>query len=452
MGSYAYCWLDDFKVGSTDEYIDAWLMSLFRPSDKIITSSLPINFPSNLDYYRKEMKDYPDLKVIYYEAPVYIIRDRLRVLGYDLETAKVGFQAWISAEKDHYFELATQKESKEKNIIDSQLSDHYRRQAEILSNFSPDKWIENLKTIHYSHINKGYWNLDEGPYKETDIGFMLSFNWYGLTECPTLIPLRLAIEAFENSRKFIYDLTELVWGDYYSYDDDSVLFGDEISEIEFNSSSKIIILTEGKTDAWILSEVFNILYPHLKDYYFFLDFESTKFGGGVGNLANVVKAFAGAGIINNVIALFDNDTAAVSACKVFENISLPSNIIVHHLPELDLLKNYPTIGPSGLSTLDVNGMASSIELFLGEDILRNDEGTLMPIQWTGFDSSVGQYQGEVLDKSHLHTQFQDKLERSKKGEDVNWNDLIKIFKLIFGSFSKKTQNIICKRANIYYSK
>ena len=58
-----------------------------------------------------------------------------------------------------------------------------------------------------------------------------------------------------------------------------------------------------------------LLYPHLADYFTFMDFEGARVGGGAGNLANIVKAFAGAGIVNKIIAIFDNDTAGEAAIQ-----------------------------------------------------------------------------------------------------------------------------------------
>jgi hypothetical protein len=74
---------------------------------------------------------------------------------------------------------------------------------------------------------------------------------------------------------------------------------------EYQSSAKIILLTEGKSDTAILSAALDLLYPHLAGYYSFMEFDALRVGGGAGNLANLVKAFAGAGIANRTIALFD---------------------------------------------------------------------------------------------------------------------------------------------------
>ena len=53
----------------------------------------------------------------------------------------------------------------------------------------------------------------------------------------------------------------------------------------------------------------------LEGYYSFLDLNRHEPQGGAGHLVSVVKAFAGAGITNLIIALFDNDTAAREAVR-----------------------------------------------------------------------------------------------------------------------------------------
>jgi len=451
VGSYAQCWLDDLFVGSSKNDIDTEIISLFRPHDKIVSGSLAGNLPSHLKHYREALDEDSELKVIYYEAPIDVVRDRLDILGYDLATAKEAFRTWITEEHNRAVEMAEEwkdKDSESKDLMEG----HYKKECEILSELSSEDWIENLKVIQASGLETNYYGRYEGPHEDTAIGYMLSNDWYGYLGYDQFVPLRLAIEAFENSRKLIYDLTDLVWSEYFNYDEDFIEYGLDISASEYSSKSKAIVLTEGKTDAWILSETFSLLYPHLKDYFSFLDFESTGYGGGVGNLANVVKAFAGAGIVNNVIALFDNDTAAVSACKSLKKLDMPSNIAIRHLPELELLKNYPTLGPSGSVDLDVNGMAASIELYFGEDVLRMDGSNLVPIQWTGYDKSAKQYQGEVLEKALLQTRFKDKLDRAHNGEELDWKNLDAVFQLLFSSFVEKNRKTICKRATEYYAR
>lgn len=78
--------------------------------------------------------------------------------------------------------------------------------------------------------------------------------------------------------------------------------------------------------------------------------------------------------------------------------ALPPNIRVIQYPELDLAKAYPTLGapiadgePSSSAVADVNGLAASIELYLGRDVLIRADGGLRPVQWKAFVPAVGRY-------------------------------------------------------------
>ncbi|MHB1356251.1 MAG: HEPN/Toprim-associated domain-containing protein [Anaerolineae bacterium] len=451
MGNYGLCWLDDFFVGSSKNDIDTELISLFRAQDKIVRGSPIIDLPIPLKQYRESIVEDPTLQIIYYEASIDVIRDRLNVLGYDIVTAKEAFRAWIKEELNQAQKSADEMQEKDSKIRDL-MGDYYKKIGNILSSLSPDIWMENLKEIREAGIETNYYGKYEGPYEDTAIGYMLSNEWYGYPGYDLFVPLRLAIDSFESSTRFIYDLTDLVWSGYFDYKDDFIAYGAGVSASEYRSKAKTIILTEGKTDARILEEALDFLYPHLKDYFSFLDFESTGFGGGVGNLANVVKAFAGAGIVNNVIALFDNDTAAASACKGLENITMPSNITIRHLPELSLLRSYPTVGPSGTVELNINGIAASIELYLGEDVLRLNGTNLVPIQWMGYDPLMKKYQGEVLGKAQLQARFREKLTRARNGDECDWQGLRAVFHMLFTSFLDRNRSMICKRASEYYTR
>ena len=59
--------------------------------------------------------------------------------------------------------------------------------------------------------------------------------------------------------------------------------------------------------------------------------------------------------------------------------------------------------------MDINGMACSIELYLGRDILCEEDGSLIPIQWIGYFENAGKYQGRILDKANCLKKFFDKM-------------------------------------------
>ena len=449
MGAYAHCWLDDLFVGSSKDDIDLNLISLFRPRDKVIAAAPLGAIPVNLEHYRSALEEDSELQVVYYETDVKTVRDRLEVLGYDMQATEDAFRLWAKAEHVRTLESIRELHERDSHSRDV-LEEHYQANANILASLTPQSWLDGLRLIRSSGLKVNHYGRYEGPHEKTLIGYMLSNDWYGFPGCDFFVPLRLAIEACDNGRSLMYDLTDLIWSGYFDYTDDFVSHGLDIAISNYSSKAKTIVLTEGKTDAWILSESLKLLYPHLDDYFSFLDFDSSGFGGGVGNLANVVKAFAGSGIVNNIVALFDNDTAACAACKTLDALSLPDNIAVRRLPTNRLLDSYPTLGPSGLMNIDVNGIAASIELYLGEDVLRGKDGNLMPVQWTGYDRQIKKYQGEVQDKASLHNRFQEKLARRVITGGQEWDDLRSVLKVIFFAFAGKRREAICRLASDYY--
>ena len=70
------------------------------------------------------------------------------------------------------------------------------------------------------------------------------------------------------------------------------------------------------------------------------------------------------------------------------------NTIDMLLPDIEIAKNYFTIGPNGKEQMNINGKACSIELYLGKDVLTKDD-EFIPIQWTSYKNKIGTYQGDI---------------------------------------------------------
>lgn len=62
---------------------------------------------------------------------------------------------------------------------------------------------------------------------------------------------------------------------------------------------------------------------------------------------------------------------------------------------------------------DVNGRAASLELYFGEDVLRQTDGGLTSVQWTGYSKKQASYQGEILNKVQLQKRFRAKLKSAR---------------------------------------
>jgi hypothetical protein len=236
----------------------------------------------------------------------------------------------------------------------------------------------------------------------------------------------------------MYDISHLVAQGFIDADDDLVEAATTVHAGQYLSVGRTIILTEGRSDSSALSASLLLLYPHLADYYSFLDFDAFRVPGGSGSLANLTRAMAAAGVINRIIALFDNDTAGESAMRGLRSLNLPTNICLARLPDLEGLRAYPTLGPTGSTTMDVNGIAASIELYLGRDALTASDGKLVPVQWTGYDAGIGQYQGEIMRKREIQQAFEAKIldcrNDSTRVAAYDWTGLHAIWRFIFSRF------------------
>lgn len=111
---------------------------------------------------------------------------------------------------------------------------------------------------------------------------------------------------------------------------------------------------------------------------------------------------AAARVMNRIVAVVDNDTAGRVAADQLADLAFPARIAATNLPEVTYATQYPTLGPEGSSTANVNGRATSIEFMFGEDILRDTDGALFPERWQSYIETACDYQGR-LDGNHKTT-------------------------------------------------
>jgi hypothetical protein len=90
--------------------------------------------------------------------------------------------------------------------------------------------------------------------------------------------------------------------------------------------------------------------------------------------------------------------------------------------------------------MDVNGLAGSLEMYFGRDVLTRADGTLTPVQWRGFDQAVRAYQGELENKKQLQEAFSRKLAAAmanpKLIDGQDWRDI----RLILDTVRKAFEN------------
>ena len=379
-------------------------------------------------------------ELLEYVATAAAIGDRLDFIGFTVETAKKAFRIGCRRE------LQEQRESlarlrdwilKEESLR-AQLPAAEERVNVIETMLSPETWMEGLREITSRELtarDDRRKALELSPVVQYMLDAVDMFGFPGYVD--PRYALRLMVEVL-NSAIVTFELTDLCLGGCLDANDSIVDIAISWLSHEDRIARRVVVLTEGSTDTWVLQRTMRLLEPDIADFFSFMDFEGARIEGGASALASIVKAFVATGIENRVLALFDNDTAGLAALRRLSSIKFPENIIALQYPPLWLARDYPTLGPNGLTSMDVNGMACSLELYLGMDVLKDEDNNLLPVHWRAFDSSVGQYQGEITDKKLVLERFNKKLDTCEQDRhhlaDYDWSGLRSIIHIMKTAF------------------
>ena len=101
--------------------------------------------------------------------------------------------------------------------------------------------------------------------------------------------------------------------------------------------------------------------------------------------------------------------------------------------------------------MNVNGLAGGIELYLGRDVLADENGELSPVQWTGYNRKLRTYQGEILDKGKIQERFWEKLGRCQSDAAAikpgDWDDIRDILDALRSAFHEVDRDLLVELAN-----
>ncbi len=380
MGSWFDLAVDGLSIWGGKSYVDDLTLSVFQESDRKVVLGREVSEDDDeeQDQYR-------------YVVSAHEMKDRLDVLGFSAVNARVDYEygraenlkIWEDRDDEFY-----------KGVFEEVSSKNYARWQTALQNAVPlgyARWMyddERWRTNPDAKILKDDSGLGLGAYF-SDPRFLL----------------RGVLDALPDTKEVILDFSHLISGGYYEPDTSLCLQAREQATATPPIFGPTVILTEGKSDSRVISAALSKLMPHLVDYFSFLDFETLKIQGSTDALAKMVRAFIGARVSMRMVAVFDNDTAGVMGLKSLADIKFPPNVKAITLPDCDIARQYPTEGPQGFTRMDVNGLAASIELYLGSVALSDDNGKLRPVRWTGYDVKAGRYQGVVEGKSQIEQKF-----------------------------------------------
>jgi len=390
MGAYCELLIDDVAVWSEKRSFPPSLEIVFFEEDKY--------------EYPRGCEDIDDLDVrldVGYKVSLRAARFRLAIKGYTISKAKMQYNNWKNVKRkppDEYF--------KPENLS-----------SEFYTKYSFEDYVALLK----GYILNNDYNRIETP----DENYIISTRQYGYdygfpSEDPNYV-LSVLLNSIDGEYLKV-SLRDMIAEEFWSISD----------ELDGWKDGHLIVITEGKTDNEILRDSFQLLFPDHSRAMRFFDY-GFKPQAGTNNNVNLLKSFAAVGISNPVLAIFDNDTAGHEALRDAKSLRLPNNFFLASYPNIELACDYPTLGPSGLENLDVNGRACGIEMYVGKEHLLKDN-TLIPIRWTGYNHSMKMYQGEISDKKYVMDSFKGKMKScqnsSAKMSDLDWFGLRAIMEVI----------------------
>jgi hypothetical protein len=446
MGSRASLRLGQVVFEVWKDQVDDSIMILFSESEKRIRQMEPDPEDEPLS---DDNEPSPLLRVEY-ATSIEVLKKRLDFLGFTLETCR------------RMFDIAKEQEIRERRRRIDDLSlklgdearkyliDCYSKRIELLSRADADQWLLELRRAFLAPPEDEPDELSELANSLRPGGLPHFLNPRFPDTYDERFRLRFELEALQTGEA-VLDISDLVDDGFCSYSDPISTWARQWVPARDREALHLIILTEGSSDKFVLESALGLLRPELAEYISFMDFAAFKVEGGASFLANIVRSFAGAGIRDRIVAIFDNDTAGCSAQSGLLKQNLPDNIKVMRYPDIDLARNYPTRGPSGHVAMDVNGSGASIELYLGRDVLTEPSGALAPVQWKALDPSMKRYQGEVVGKRGCMDRFSEKLRRlggSSEASDLSeWRDLGTIIDAICSAFEDTDREFLLGEAN-----
>ncbi|WP_312190383.1 HEPN/Toprim-associated domain-containing protein [Sphingobacterium sp.] len=388
MGSYSQLTVAGYPIYSLKNTYDPLLVFLLFQKNDYVTERKKWSDRNQVVWGKEISESKGTFMFRGFRQSVKVCKERLEIAGTNLKIAKRNFRSAKKIAKSEGFYSF--------NITKVTFEEYLSEIADILE--KKEKFYDML----YQNFRESLIVDDLGIIGQQDVDRL-----YSILSC---LPEGEMIE---------YDLSDVINNGWVN--EDVILQMDR---------ERILVLTEGRTDVEFISSALKRLYPHLVDFYHFIDFDEFKVESSASALVKLITAFTAAKVNHPVIALFDNDTTGIMEMKRLQNIKLNNNVKVMRLPDIGFAKKYPTRGATGIKNMNINGLACGIEMYLGANILEKD-GKLLPVLWKSYNDHEDKYQGEISDKKHVQDTFRKKI---KSGEDFDLSNLDLVLKMIFSAF------------------
>ncbi|MBL4602918.1 MAG: hypothetical protein JKY84_09235 [Emcibacteraceae bacterium] len=393
MGTSVELCIGDVSLSYSKNFMGEDYGFLFQEGDLCRRKMDSINY----DHY----EEHPEEKEELAEAEELFARTlsrilpRLEILGFTLETARAEYQTLV-AEADDSSSYSEQEEPKKECLtfeefcnlacrypLDDLKSDYIEYETpdrDIISQgrFAAD--IDVFERIPWTENSDLYWS---------EASFLSTRNCILSAESMLQI---FALNAANAEVEVIWEFGPIVHAGWVQR---------ETFQPGGRQRQKVLIATEGASDARIIRRSLNVLRPDVSDFFNFVDVDERHHFWGTGNLVKFAEGLLRIEVLNQVLFVFDNDAEGVDAFRKLEKLNLPANMRVMLLPDLEEFRGFATCGPEGVSVSDINGRAAAVECYLD---LRLDQYPAPQVTWSNFKKDINAWHG-VLDFKESYSKY-----------------------------------------------
>ena len=394
MVSACVLYLDGVELTEQKAYVPDRLSALFQESDRVAS------------------RDAEGEAVIQYRAPRVSILKRLDLMGCTATLAERAFERWRAREIRDHEEFLEKFDPGDGEVLHA------------LRALTWDGWRRRVPGVLPRLYDFGEDYEDETDRRMREIG---ESSWLWFDGWDSLISLRGILEGADGMETLALDVGELVGGGWIEADEQVCARKTTMVTARGHPTGPVIVLAEGRSDIEVLKASLPVFHPDLAEFVTFLDHREFRVDGGAGYVVKFLKAFAAARVSANIVAVVDNDAAGLAAYREARSLDLPDNMACIHLPDVELGRGYPTIGPQGQHRTDINGTACAIELYLGKEAL-SANGELRPVRWKGTVADT--WQGEVEDKRAVRKTFLAVMDRGNVDIERGFPEMVLVWRSI----------------------
>ena len=409
LGSYCTVYFDDVDVCSAKSAVPDDFSALFQESDRLVRTS---RYAGDAD---------PE---VVYETTRDVVLARLDLLGCTSQVARERLSKWIKGKKATWEGYASGGDL-----------DWAEETADALGKFTIEDWYARVpKVLATRHTREQYIDVID-RHMNGNASSWLWFDGYN-----SLVGFRAILDAHTHVKKVTRDISDLIQGGWLDADERAWEGHRSENLVRMGPLAPTVILAEGRSDIHVLKRSLSVLFPERQKYFSFFEHAELSVDGGTAYLVKFLKAFAAARVPLRLVAIFDNDTTGLQAHRQAQHIGFPENMILLRLPDVDIAREYPTIGPQGFHSVDVNGQAASIELYLGRKALTTN-GHLRRVRWTGYDKAADAYQGKVESKDDVERSFFRDLDAYVRSSDARdaFPELVEVWETIFAAVEESAE-------------